>query len=437
MNPTLHRGRARLLAAETLWLMRLRWVAGVFIVALGATHWALVPMYAAQVEPLLLGVFVLAYNAALAWFLRSRPITSLSFRVLIGFASVQIHLDLLCLILLKLWTGGLYSQKLAGFFFHMIFVALLQPRGLAYLLGTATVLGLALGLWLTSQWPTHPTDVERGLAWVAAMLGTVYLAERVAHSLYIREIARIRQSTRNRTLTKALRAQHDALVQSEKLSAMGTLAAGIAHEITNPLASMDSVLQLMQRAPDKPQPDAVLTLREQVQRILRIIRQLTSFAHAGRGSVAPVGVNELAASALELLELGRSLEHVTIDRAFDANAGIVSVDAHAMQQVLANLLVNALDATSQVPTPTIRMATRSELGHGVIEVSDNGHGIDPQHLPRIFEPFFTTKPVGKGTGLGLSICARLVREQQGRIDVDSSPGRGARFVVRLPSSGSP
>ncbi|HEX2837628.1 MAG TPA: ATP-binding protein [Phycisphaerales bacterium] len=437
MSTSLDRGRTRLLYSETRWLMRLRWAAGVVMVVVGAIHWKFLHVYQITYEPVVMGAAILAVNAAFVALLKWRPGIAASLESLITFASVQLHLDLLCLIVLAMWTGGATSPVLSAFFFHMIFAALLQPRNRAYVVSLTAVVGLALALWLSGQWPQTREEAIRISAWVLTLIVTVYLTDSVARSLYQREAAHTRQLARIRALSETTRAQQNSLIQSEKMAAMGQLAAGVAHEITNPLASMDSVLQLMQRRPDAPRPEAVATLREQVQRILRIVRQLTTYAHPGMGRIESLPVNDLVRASLEMLALSRKMQRVAIDTDLADDAGSARMNPHALQQVLTNLLVNALDATADSPEPRITIRTRREGADCVIEVADNGPGIAVEHQPRLFEPFFTTKPVGQGTGLGLSICARLVKEQGGTICLTSPPGVGAVFSIRLPAVEAP
>ncbi len=434
MTPTLDRGRIRLLYSETRWLMRLRWVAATVMIAMGITNLLWLHLYSLTSEPIVVGAILLVVNAVYHVLVRIKRDTFRSFQPLLAFASIQLHVDLLCLTLLAIWTGGVNSPILPAYFFHMIFASLLQPRKRAYAVAITAIAGLTLGLWLSSQWPVTRLDILRGVTWVVAIFATVYLTDRVARRLYIREVVRTRQLERIRTLSETTRRQHTALIQSEKMAAMGQLAAGVAHEINNPLASMDSVLQLMQRKANTPTPEGITTVREQVQRILRIVRQLTSYAHPGAGQVEAASINDIARSALDMFALSRAADRVTIHARFSESAGLALVNTQAMQQVLTNLLVNAIDATASRDQPQITVATRRDGPYCFIEVSDNGSGIAPEHLTKIFEPFFTTKPVGKGTGLGLSICSRLIEEQNGSLSVQSNLNEGSTFVIRLPSA---
>lgn len=422
------------MCSETRWLIRLRWVAAIVTIVLGVANWAWLRLYDMTYEPLALGLFLLAANAMYFGLSRAKRETLRAIDDIVIFDSVQLHVDLLCLTLLTIWTGGVSGPVLPLYFFHMIFASLLQPRARAYLVAIAAVAGLALGLWLSSQWPTELHDVLRAIAWIVAVFGTVYLTNRVARKLYLREVVRARQLDRIRSLSDTTDRQHAALMHTEKMAAMGQLAAGIAHEINNPLASMDSVLQLMQRKGGEANPAGVATLREQVQRILRIVRQLTSYAHPGTSQVEATSINDVVRSALDMLSLNSAMDRVTIETQLADDAGLALVNSQAMQQVLANLLVNAIDATAEREAPRISVRTRRDGAYCHVDVADNGSGIAPEHLSKVFEPFFTTKPVGKGTGLGLSICMRLMQEQSGTLTVESQVGKGSKFVLRLPSA---
>jgi len=243
----------------------------------------------------------------------------------------------------------------------------------------------------------------------------------------------MRQVHRIRDISSRLRTHERAMVQHEKMVAMGRMAAGVAHEIANPLAAMDSVLQLMQRNPGAPKPQTVTALREQIQRIHRTIRELTAFAHPGQGRSEVASINDVVRAALKMISFDGRLRTTRLETDFQDSAGSARLNPHALQQVLTNLVSNALDATAAVDSPRIIVATRREGAECIVEVRDNGCGITAPDLDRIFEPFFTTKPVGQGTGLGLSISAGLVREQGGRISVQSRPGAGTVFAVALPA----
>jgi two-component system NtrC family sensor kinase len=146
-------------------------------------------------------------------------------------------------------------------------------------------------------------------------------------------------------------------------------------------------------------------------------------------------MNEVVDQALEIVGFDPRFKRVTIQRDYSPHVGSLPLLRQAMQQVLVNLLMNALDATASIAEPRVIVRTTARDGACFVEISDNGCGIAPEHMRRLFEPFFTTKPVGKGTGLGLSISYSLVQKHAGSISAKSELGRGTTFTIRLPSCG--
>jgi len=147
-------------------------------------------------------------------------------------------------------------------------------------------------------------------------------------------------------------------------------------------------------------------------------------------------LNAVVEQSLDMLRFDRRMKNVEIRREYDPSAGSIVLWPQAIEQVLVNLTINALDAMAESPSRVLSVRTRRREGWCVIEISDTGHGIDAKHMPRLFEPFFTTKPVGQGTGLGLSISYSLMQKQGGSITARSLPGEGATFTLRLPALSS-
>ena len=163
---------------------------------------------------------------------------------------------------------------------------------------------------------------------------------------------------------------------------------------------------------------------------------MKDFAHPGETALETVDINDTVERALEMIRFDQRTRRVELERDFAPDACRVEIMPHAIQQVIINLVLNALDAVAEVPEPRITVATRSHDSVCVIEVTDNGRGIAPENLSRVFEPFFTTKPVGRGTGLGLSISYSLIERNHGRLEVASRPGQGTTFSIHLPASRS-
>lgn len=261
----------------------------------------------------------------------------------------------------------------------------------------------------------------------------------------VRDISeRKRAEDELRTVNASLVRHQHALIQNEKMVAMGQMAAGIVHEIGNPLASMDTLLQLVQRHPERldhaKAVETATALREQVTRIHHIVRQLTDFAHpseqaesAGEAAWELRTPQQLVESTLEVMRFDRRLRGVTVERRFTPAQGEVRVIPQLFQQVLVNMIVNAVDAMSGVEKPRLVLSTARCGGSWVISIEDNGHGIEAEHLARVFEPFFTTKPIGKGTGLGLSISYSVIQRHGGVCEIESEVGRGTTFKILLPA----
>jgi signal transduction histidine kinase len=429
------------LRQQLAWLIRLRWVAGATVIVLSLLDWRWLGWH--DDAPLMIGVggAILIYNALLALTMRRGHDRRDKRLPLLASAWWQILLDLGGLTLLTVWTGGIESPLIGFYVFHMVFASLMLPRMMAFGGAAVAVMMLLGGLHLAGQWPDtlHHRLMLGG--WVLTLLLTVHLTSRITRGLRAQRRRLIRQNRRIRAMTGRLRKQQRMLIQHEKMSAMGQMAAGIAHEIANPLASMDSVLQLMQRRPERPRPDSVQTLRTQVERIRNTIQQMSTFAHPGGGDRQTVRADVLIEQAIDLVRFDHRIRNVELVRQFGDDPPAVRVSPQSIHQVLINLLLNALDAMEGRSAPgsfpgssgpRITVGTERDGPWAVLWIEDNGHGIEPAHVARLFEPFFTTKPLGKGTGLGLSISYTLVRSHDGEIRVTSTPNQSTRFNIRLP-----
>ena len=242
----------------------------------------------------------------------------------------------------------------------------------------------------------------------------------------------------------------EQLARTERLAALGTLAAGVAHEINNPLAALSLNVEVAQRVVSRASLSAqdrelgigaLAELRASVERMTAIVRDLTGFTRTTTEQLAPVEVSAVVERAL------RVSRHATRHRAQVRTevAGVPSVHGHAgkLEQVLVNLVVNAAQAFpdgSHEATNEIRIrAWALDEQRVALEVSDNGPGIPPQVASRVFDPFFTTKPIGEGTGLGLFVSHNAVRQMEGEITLDSAVGRGTsmRIVLRKSATQAP
>ncbi len=267
------------------------------------------------------------------------------------------------------------------------------------------------------------------------------------------------------------------VIQAARLASVGTLAAGIAHEVGNPLTAIigyaDVALRRLEA--DQGDPELLESIRSEAQRIDGIVRGLLDFARPQPDEIGPVRVDEVVEGVRELLENQGRLGQVEHTWTLDDACPPVLMDPRHLEQVLVNLLLNASDAVKGLDAPKIEVALWSEAGPAanpllrrgddppgvnymhrrrvahafavealatvetaqrvvVVAVADNGPGLPSTDQTHVFDPFFTTKEPGKGTGLGLFISARLVAGMGGRIDLESTPDGGARFEVRLPEA---
>jgi two-component system NtrC family sensor kinase len=280
----------------------------------------------------------------------------------------------------------------------------------------------------------------------------------------------------DRTNQELIEAQ-DEVVHAARLASVGTLAAGIAHEVGNPLGAIMAFADVAKSRLARAGADTELldSIREEAVRIDRIVRGLLDYARPGDADAAPAAPGDVLDRVRTLLDSQGKLDRVEATWSVDGEIPPVVMDPHRLEQVLINLILNALDAMEGRPDPRIEIRLSSQPGgvaklpkrrahdppginymhrrrvsreQGVwgndalftarevilIRVADNGPGIPEVDLESVFDPFFTTKELGKGTGLGLSICARLVEGMGGRIDAENRTEGGACFTIRLPGA---
>jgi len=249
--------------------------------------------------------------------------------------------------------------------------------------------------------------------------------------------ARIASYVERKRLQDDLARHREALSHSEKLAALGTLTAGLAHELNNPLGIISSRVELMlveaaEHGLSRTVIEDLQVVHRNLQRVARLAQALRAFGRQSGREHVPVDLNKVVEESVLLVQKTLAAENIRMDATLAPGTLMVAADPNALQQVMLNLITNAREAMSQ--GGVIRLATAPVTGapaHVRITVADDGPGIPAEHLPRIFDPFYTTKP--QGTGLGLSVTYGIVEEHRGRITVDSAPGRGTTFVITLPA----
>jgi PAS domain S-box-containing protein len=236
-------------------------------------------------------------------------------------------------------------------------------------------------------------------------------------------------------ITDKIRLQQQ-LLTSEKLASIGLLSAGVAHEINTPLTGISSYIQMLQKKlTDTHYAQILGKVEAQTDRVARIIKNLLTFARSpSEASFQRVDLKQSLEEILSLIDY--KLKNMNIRLVLELEpVPPIYAQGERLQQVFINIILNALDAMPAGGELRVRLSLEDRTA--VVRISDTGTGIKPEHRSRIFDPFFTTKGVGKGTGLGLSISYAIVKEHDGRIDVQSEVGRGSTFTITLPADRDP
>ncbi|WP_144186378.1 hybrid sensor histidine kinase/response regulator [Elioraea rosea] len=249
-------------------------------------------------------------------------------------------------------------------------------------------------------------------------------------------VASLRDLTSVRAAEAELARQRASLVQAERMSAMGSLLAGVAHELNNPLSIVIGQAAMLAEATEgSPHAARAAKVQDAADRCARIVRTFLAMARQKPPRREPVSAEAIARAAIELLAYGLRSDGIEVTLDADPATPSLSADQDQLHQVLANLLTNAQAALRGRDGPRRIAVTVCPEGADVrIAVSDNGPGVAAAIAERVFEPFFTTKPVGQGTGIGLAVCRSIAIAHGGGIALESPPEGGARFVLRLPGS---
>ncbi len=235
---------------------------------------------------------------------------------------------------------------------------------------------------------------------------------------------------------QTLKATQDGLIQAEKLTSLGQMAASIAHEVNNPLAGVLVYTQLLAKKinSDKFSKEGALDylskMETELNRSTRLIRNLLDFARQSPPALREVNTNEVLERALELAAHSAKLQNVQVSKELDPSLPTIMADFDQLQQVCTNLIMNAIQAMPEGGKLTLR--TSADSSQLKIEVQDTGHGISPENMRKLFTPFFTTKVKGKGVGLGLAVSYGIIQRHHGRIEVQSKEGEGTTFTIYLP-----
>ncbi len=239
-----------------------------------------------------------------------------------------------------------------------------------------------------------------------------------------------RDLTEKRTLERQL-------IHTQKMESIGTLAAGIAHEVGNPLASISALVQVAQRVTTDPFINEKLGLvKSQVTRISKIIRDLVDFSRPSNYELELTDINSVVREAIEITKVGTKAKDITFEMDLSSEIPMLPLIADQIQQVFVNILLNAVDAVTEKKRTNkqdkISVKTETNGDTVTLTFSDTGSGIKEESLTKVFEPFFTTKKGGKGTGLGLWVSYGIVKSFQGDIKIKSKLNEGTTFIINLP-----
>jgi signal transduction histidine kinase len=304
--------------------------------------------------------------------------------------------------------------------------------------------GWCIGLLSAAAWLAGDLAVNHASRhpllpyWNAAMPALIYGIITQLLSALQRSQAELEQRVEQRTasLVKAnaeLDAARMRFIEAEKLESIGRLAAGVAHEVKNPLMTIAMAAEYLAGTVPPTEPDSaamIADLRDAVTRANRVISGMLEFSRPAALSLQPDNFHTAAERALGFLKHEITRKHLNVVRDWPEPAPRLLLDRNKMEQVLVNILLNAIQATPEGGTITLR--TRVNASGFTAEIDDSGEGIAATHQAKLFEPFFTTKPVGQGTGLGLSVARQIIQLHGGTLRLANRPEGGARVTIQIP-----
>ena len=267
-------------------------------------------------------------------------------------------------------------------------------------------------------------------------------AGKISHFVAIKQdITKLEQAMSDvRAKNEELATMTQQLWQASRLATMGELAASVAHELNNPLATISLRLETLaaQLENDDQKRRSVEIVADEAERMGKLVGNLLQFSRRTHRQISTIDAREELDNSVELIEYHLRSNNVKIVREYDANLPTIQADRQQLRQVFLNLMTNASDAMKSGGTITLRATVINGRNAEMVrlEFEDTGGGINPENLQKIWDPFFTTKPEGKGTGLGLAICKRVIEEHHGSITIQSEAEKGTRVTLEMPTTNS-
>ncbi len=336
-------------------------------------------------------------------------------------------------------AGGVQAGILHGLLGHLYIVPIILGAYWYGIKGGVSVSILSAGLFsphLFLHWRDPFLDVYNYVELflfflIGGVTGVLSQMERNQRTRYEEALRRLDESHRKlREQTDILFQTEEQLRRADRLSALGELSAGMAHEIRNPLGSIKGAVEILKDdySPDEAKYEFIGILLKETDRLNRIVQEFLGFARPKLPEFQQADINEAVESVLTLTAQEARKAGVTVEKKLDSSIGKRSVDAGMLKQAFLNLILNAIQAMPQGGTLAVESALIDRTI--VVKVSDTGTGIPEENRKKLFSPFFTTKK--NGTGLGLAITYRIIENHRGSIDVASDPGKGTTFTVRIP-----
>jgi len=449
-------GAREVLIEQLLWLIQLRWIAAVGVVTAALVGNYVFPVLVNPAAIYVCAGVLLLCNIFYYLIATGKDPSSRPKDIVLGM--FQVEADLVIFTVILHFSGGVTNPFFLFYTFHIIIAAIILPRNLSYIVGLTTILLFGLlavnelnGGGSLGYYPLKLSAV--GGLWrnpVYALGVFVAFSGMVVLAQYLTRIIIVRMTARHKSLEKDLRDRAEQITainemlkmtrvqmaQREKMVAVGQMAAGIAHEIGNPLASLSSVAQyLCRKLSTHEEKEQLLLIGYQVDRISGILQRMLSLSRPATREYKWTDINELIDNTLSLVKFDKRMESITIKNAFVSGLPTVWLNPQLFEQVLLNIFINAMDAMeARQGEGDHLLEIRKESKDTMVEIQvrDTGIGMSQEVAKRAFESFFTTKEIGKGTGLGLFISYNLVSEIGGTIKLESEPGKGATVIIRIP-----